>query len=747
MSQWKNLSETPKSSQEEMLVLQKEMLLLQKENKALQIQAQGVQVLGKVLQEKQEDNVRLQKEVEQLKYQLNQNGVDTAQVDLSVSTFLDDDSLLSSAVGDRTGICHSTSTTNSSNEMHDYVHITTVSGPQSLSAGFPSLLRGEINCKEVQAEFHLIASELDQLIKETHSLCANFEKLPVYNRDTEIQGKLSKLSTKLNEYAKQARTRETLSSALVSEEEQIREKLAAMEEEQASHESVVQELKKKLDETREEIGQIQSEVNIFADTVLVEKGKEAREEDSQPMFVHFGQTAGSSPSLQSIHGKRTLLPSSSKTCEDCNQMQRQITEFQKQLLTTKAERDEAIKRKEEVLDVNHKWDAQYKMLVAATGKEISDLKEQVKVLTCASSSANNGTSLEAKGLEKKALEQQCRQLESELQKKQLEINKLQLMLRNLPGNMGQPPATQRIDMEQHTSNPSVLGLSAISSVAKTGSPIEGLPSSPGSLHTSQQIPAEVIDQIEVLKQQLRVYADDFASEREDRERNQAEKEEMREELNAVKEQVQTLEQQVQIYEEDFKREKREKESLQQQLRSNYSGGGYPYQNPVSQRARAVAEQEARVQAIREVHDRERDKLLRGQQELQEHVYGQQRGLYSRAQNQYNTYGRGFDYTNQDWQRQNQPLLPRGSFPNRGPITQPSKQSSANSMYHGGDVMPDRVEDVVDAPVADGNEAEKNDNGDANSREVVQLEECPRCLKKFNGETSDTIVKHIERCIS
>ena len=83
-------------------------------------------------------------------------------------------------------------------------------------------------------------------------------------------------------------------------------------------------------------------------------------------------------------------------------------------------------------------------------------------------------------------------------------------------------------------------------MAKTGSPIEGLPSSPGSTHASQQIPAEVIDQIEVLKQQLRVYADDFASEREDRERNQAEKEEMREELNAVKEQVQTLEQQVGI---------------------------------------------------------------------------------------------------------------------------------------------------------------------------------------------------------
>ena len=54
----------------------------------------------------------------------------------------------------------------------------------------------------------------------------------------------------------------------------------------------------------------------------------------------------------------------------------------------------------------------------------------------------------------------------------------------------------------------------------------------------------LLNQIEVLKQQLRIYADDFATEREDRERNQAEKEKMREELNAMKEQVQTLEQQV-----------------------------------------------------------------------------------------------------------------------------------------------------------------------------------------------------------
>lgn len=97
-------------------------------------------------------------------------------------------------------------------------------------------------------------------------------------------------------------------------------------------------------------------------------------------------------------------------------------------------------------------------------------------------------------------------------------------------------------MEQLPSHLSLLGAAA----PHPGPPSEGSPSWPGTTVLGQQIPAEVIDQIEVLKQQLRVYADDFATEREDRERNQTEKEKLKEELDAVKEQLQALEQQVQF---------------------------------------------------------------------------------------------------------------------------------------------------------------------------------------------------------
>ena len=58
------------------------------------------------------------------------------------------------------------------------------------------------------------------------------ERSPGSDRDTELQGKLTRLYSKLNEYVKEARTRETLSGALVSEEEKLKSKLAAMEAEQ-----------------------------------------------------------------------------------------------------------------------------------------------------------------------------------------------------------------------------------------------------------------------------------------------------------------------------------------------------------------------------------------------------------------------------------------------------------------------------------------------------------------------------------
>ena len=54
------------------------------------------------------------------------------------------------------------------------------------------------------------------------------------------------------------------------------------------------------------------------------------------------------PLKQSIVVKTPLSRTGSEACETCGQYQRQLTELQRQLLLVKAEKDEALKLKEEV---------------------------------------------------------------------------------------------------------------------------------------------------------------------------------------------------------------------------------------------------------------------------------------------------------------------------------------------------------------------------------------------------------------
>lgn len=51
---------------------------------------------------------------------------------------------------------------------------------------------------------------------------------------------------------------------------------------------------------------------------------------------------------QQARGMGTSLQNTLQSYESCNQLQRQVTELQKQLLIVKAEKDEALKLKEEV---------------------------------------------------------------------------------------------------------------------------------------------------------------------------------------------------------------------------------------------------------------------------------------------------------------------------------------------------------------------------------------------------------------
>lgn len=78
--------------------------------------------------------------------------------------------------------------------------------------------------------------------------------------------------------------------------------------------------------------------------------------------------------------KSPLSQHGPEPCESCTQLQRQLTELQRQLLLTKAEKDEALKLKEEVkestTDLVTLWNVESKKfqftMIILTGLIISD---------------------------------------------------------------------------------------------------------------------------------------------------------------------------------------------------------------------------------------------------------------------------------------------------------------------------------------------------------------------------------------
>ncbi|KAL9975207.1 hypothetical protein ACROYT_G012339 [Oculina patagonica] len=134
---WKDSSEKLNSS-DELKKLQKEIKHLTQENKVLHIRAEGVQVLGKVLQDSQESNARLQQEVQQLKsYLAEKAGIDSLCISIN-----DDSRSTTREQSNRYHLSMLGSTDN-----RDDVKVTMVSEPQSLSAGLPSLLPGDFYIK------------------------------------------------------------------------------------------------------------------------------------------------------------------------------------------------------------------------------------------------------------------------------------------------------------------------------------------------------------------------------------------------------------------------------------------------------------------------------------------------------------------------------------------------------------------------------------------------------------------------
>lgn len=663
---------------------------LVQENKALALRVQGVEVLGKVLQDSQDENSKLRQDVTDLKRELSQSGVDVSQISLRTTPSLQDTRCFLSQKKDNSLTLSAEGSFEAFEMVPHGSNLTSNHGSafeENLkSPGTPGF---EFHVKDLLNGVKIIKEHTEYLLLQAQQMRSIVPTIRNPQEKLKLTQKIASLCEKLEKRAQDVNTREKLLQGLVSQQEQLKEKVHQMENEQVSQEKVMNDLKLELEDYTEELQQIQDEINVFGDAEIVNKEDiSLRSMSSQSTSVSTASSHSSShPTKKEDQAKLdSEVTVTTPSCERCFELIKQLNQAVKQ-------KKEAERQKEEILDVNHAWDTQYKKLKAETSKEIKELKQQVEFYRTSDNQRkyeavrnsykkviDDERTMKEKAMEdKRRNDEKVKELEEEIRKLSLQIREQQI----------QPRASTML-----------YGLQ--------NSPLSSLAAQAGES-------SDLVKEVEVLKQQLRIYADDFKCEREDRERMQGEKEKLETELKESKERILVLEEQLNVYKEDFRKETQEKDRLRRQLLTNREVPEPENRyTEMTRKVQAVAERQAKLRALRDEYDREERLLLQDQQNLQQRP--RIMAMHPESQIGYSQL-----YTPDRYQsrRYEPPLRPRGARP-------------SDEMFYGGDVQADMREVGREVP-------------DSSTNRQDDLT-CPRCYRSFPLHDDDAYTNHIDRCI-
>ncbi|XP_067423177.1 TNFAIP3-interacting protein 1 isoform X2 [Emydura macquarii macquarii] len=183
-------------------------------------------------------------------------------------------------------------------------------------------------------------------------------------------------------------------------------------------------------------------------------------------------------------------------------------------------------QRNELLEVNKQWDQHFRSMKQQYEQKITDLRQKL---------ADS----------QKALNE----LEKEREQKQRDFDRKLLL------------AKSKIEVEEALEE-------ALNAQAPAPSTLSNAMELVGSMR-----PHELLTQNELLKQQVKIFEEDFQRERSDRERMNEEKEELRQQLEKLKKQLTASNNQLRISKDDYQREKEEKEKLKKLLKQHKQASG------------------------------------------------------------------------------------------------------------------------------------------------------------------------------
>ncbi|NWU52193.1 TNIP1 protein, partial [Dromas ardeola] len=226
-------------------------------------------------------------------------------------------------------------------------------------------------------------------------------------------------------------------------------------------------------------------------------------------------------------------------------------------------------QRRELLEVNKQWDQHFRATKQKYEQKVTDLHQELAEARRALTELESEREQKQRDFDRKLLLAKSRIETEEAEKERLamEVRDLQQRMRFLQEQLA--PVTRQREYQEKEIQRLNKALEEALNVQASPPPIFA-----NTMETAGKVPQqELLTQNELLKQQVKIFEEDFQRERSDRERMNEEKEELKQQLEKLQKQLVLSNNQLRASKDDCQREKEEKEKLKKLLKQHKQASG------------------------------------------------------------------------------------------------------------------------------------------------------------------------------
>ncbi|XP_027755431.1 TNFAIP3-interacting protein 1 isoform X4 [Empidonax traillii] len=222
---------------------------------------------------------------------------------------------------------------------------------------------------------------------------------------------------------------------------------------------------------------------------------------------------------------------------------------------------------QQLLEVNKQWDQHFRTMKQKYEQKVTDLHQELAEARRALTELEAEREQKQRDFDRKLLLAKSRIETEEAEKERLsmEVRDLQQRMRFLQEQLA--PVTRQREYQEKE-------IQRLNKALEEALNVQASPPPIFAMEPAGKLPQqELLTQNELLKQQVKIFEEDFQRERSDRERMNEEKEELKQQLEKLQKQLVLSNNQLRASKDDCQREKEEKEKLKKLLKQHKQASG------------------------------------------------------------------------------------------------------------------------------------------------------------------------------